>query len=78
MGEMRVRVRVKAGSRAAPTVTEAPDGVVLVTVRERAIEGAANAAVEAALAAHFGVAKRDVRIVAGATARMKTVAIVTR
>ena len=78
MGEMRVRVRVKPGSRAVPNVAEGPDGVVVVTVRERAIEGAANAAVEAALAAYFGVAKRDVRVVAGATARIKTVAIVTR
>jgi len=78
MGEMRVRVRVKPGSRAAPNVVEGADGVVVVTVRERAIEGAANAAVEAALAAHFGVAKRDVRIIAGMTARIKTVAIATR
>ena len=77
MGERRVRVRVKPGSRAAPAVIEGPDGVLVVTVRERAIEGAANAAVEAALAAHFGVAKRDVRIAAGATARIKTIAIVT-
>lgn len=51
------------------------DGVLVVTVRERAIEGAANAAVETALAEHFGVAKRDVRIVSGATARIKTVSI---
>ena len=77
MGEIRVRVRVKPGSRGAPSVAEGPDGVLVVTVRERAIEGAANAAVEAALAAHFGVAKRDVRIASGATARIKTIAIAT-
>ena len=77
MGELRVRVRVKPGSRAAPSVVEGPDGVLVVTVRERAIEGAANAAVEVALAAHFGVAKREVRIAAGATARIKTVVIAT-
>lgn len=78
MGERRVRVRVKPGSRRTPSVEEGDDGVLVVTVRERAIEGAANAAVEAALAAHFGVAKRDVRIAAGATARVKTVVIETR
>jgi uncharacterized protein YggU (UPF0235/DUF167 family) len=77
MGELRVRVRVKPGSRVTPSVVEGEDGVLVVTVRERTIEGAANAAVEAALAAHFGVAKRDVRIAAGATARIKTVAIAT-
>jgi hypothetical protein len=77
MGEKKVQVRVKPGSQRAPSVVEGEDGVFVVTVRERAIEGAANAAVEAALAAHFGVAKRDVRIVAGAAARIKTVAITT-
>ncbi len=77
MSELRVRVRVKPGSRRTPSVIEGPDGILVVTVRERAIDGAANAAVEAALAAHYGVAKREVRIAAGAAARIKTVAIAT-
>ncbi len=51
--------------------------MLTVYVRERAIEGAANAAVEAAIAAHMGVAKRDVRITVGAKARIKTVLIET-
>ncbi len=68
-------MRVKAGSRAAPGVAEGDDGMLVVTVRERAIEGAANRAVEAALAKHFGVPKRAIRISAGATARVKTVVV---
>lgn len=72
-----MRVRVKAGSRAEPGVEVGADGMLVVTVRERAIEGAANRAVEAALAAHYGVAKRAVRITAGATARIKTVMVET-
>jgi uncharacterized protein YggU (UPF0235/DUF167 family) len=70
-------LQVKPGSRRAPSVVEGEDGTLVVTVRERAIEGAANAAVEAAIATHLGVPKRDVRIVAGASARIKTVAIET-
>ncbi len=49
------------------------DGVLTVFVRERAVEGAANEGVVAALAKHWGVRKRDVRVVAGHTARIKTV-----
>lgn len=52
-----------------------PDGVLTVFVRERAVEGAANDGVVAALAAHLGVRKGDVRIVAGHTARIKTVEV---
>jgi len=51
------------------------DGVLTVYVRERAVDGAANEGVVAALAEHFGVRKRDVRIVSGHTARIKTVEV---
>jgi uncharacterized protein YggU (UPF0235/DUF167 family) len=49
--------------------------VLTVHVRERAVDGAANTAIEAALAAHFGVRKADVRIVRGHTSRVKLVEI---
>lgn len=49
------------------------DGLLTVFVRERAVEGAANEGVVAALAKHWGVRKRDVRVVAGHTARIKIV-----
>jgi hypothetical protein len=51
--------------------------MLTVYVRERAVDGAANEGVVQALAEHFGVAWRDVRIAAGATARVKTVEITT-
>jgi len=70
-----VRIRVKPGSRRGPLVEEADDGVLVVHVRERAVEGAANAGVEAALAAHFGVPRSRVEITRGHTARVKTVRI---
>ena len=52
---------------------EGPDGVLTVHVKERAVDGAANAGLVAALAAHWGIGKGDVRIVTGHTARIKTV-----
>lgn len=69
----RHRIHVKPGSRKGPLVEAGADGVLTVFVRERAVEGAANEGVVAALAKHWGVRKRDVRVVAGHTARIKTV-----
>ena len=67
-------VRVKPGSRKGPLVESDDDGL-LVHVRERAVDGAANEAVVAVLAAHFGVPKRDVTILRGHTARIKRVEV---
>lgn len=71
----RYRIQVKPGSRKGPLVEAGPEGLLTVFVRERAVEGAANDGVVAALAAHLGVRKGDVRIVAGHTARIKTVEV---
>ncbi|MDQ1122741.1 DUF167 domain-containing protein [Microbacterium trichothecenolyticum] len=71
---MQLTVRVKPGSRRGPLVEETADGLV-VHVRERAVEGAANDGVVKALAAHFGVAPRDVEILRGHTARIKRVEV---
>ena len=48
-----------------------PDGSLLVCVRARAQEGAANAAVLAAVAGFLGVPKSHVRLVSGARGRLK-------
>ena len=48
---------------------------LVVAVTARAVDGAANRAVSAALAAAFGVRRADVEFVSGATSRTKTVAI---
>lgn len=71
---MQITVRVKPGSRRGPLVEDGPDGL-LVHVRERAADGAANADVVRALAEHFGVPPRDVEIVRGHTARIKRVEV---
>ncbi len=48
---------------------------VKVRLAARAVEGKANEALIEFLAAHYGVAKRDVRIVAGLKSRRKRVEI---
>lgn len=70
-GLVIVTVLVKPGSRKGPLVEEAADGMLVVYVREPAIEGRATAAARDVLARHFGVAKRRVTLVAGATSRHK-------
>lgn len=75
---MEVTVRVKPGSRRGPLVEATPDdpaASLTVHVRERAVDGAANAGVVAALAEHFGVPRRDVEIVRGHSARIKRVRV---
>ena len=71
---MQLTVRVKPGSRRGPLVEDTADGLV-VHVRERAVDGAANAGVVKALAAHFAVAPRDVEILRGHAARVKRIEV---
>jgi uncharacterized protein YggU (UPF0235/DUF167 family) len=75
---MHVTVRVKPGSRKGPLVEETPDdpmAALTVYVRERAVDGAANDGVIAALAGHFGVPRARVVILRGHAARIKRVSI---
>lgn len=71
---MRVSVRVKPGSRRGPVV-ETDGDVLVVHVRERAVDGAANEGLVRALAAHFDTAPSRVRIVRGHSSRVKQVEV---
>ena len=71
---MRVVVRVKPGSSKGPLVESDEEGLVIY-VREKAIDGAANEGVIKLLADHFDVPKSRVRVVRGHTARIKQVEI---
>lgn len=72
---LRLPVRVTPGaSRTRVGGRWAPDGAephLVVTVRERAVDGRATEAVRRALAAALGVPARSVRLVRGATSRAK-------
>ncbi|BBX52139.1 DUF167 domain-containing protein [Mycolicibacterium poriferae] len=66
-----VTVRVKPGSAKGPLVQTGPDGVLTIYVRERAVDGKANAAVLRVLAEHLGLPRARITLVAGTTARIK-------
>jgi uncharacterized protein (TIGR00251 family) len=70
-----VRLTPRGGRDAIEGVEELADGrnVLKVRVRAAASEGEANAALVKLLAKALGVPPRDVRLVAGATARLKRV-----
>ena len=70
---LHVRVTPRAGQR---SVQPAADGTLLVKVTEPAEEGRANAAVIAAVAAHFGVPKRCVTMLRGFTGRQKLIEVI--
>ena len=55
---------------------EAEPPVLIVRVRERAIDGQANEAVRVAIAVAFRVRPSDVTILAGTTGRVKRVLVV--
>jgi uncharacterized protein (TIGR00251 family) len=67
-----VRLAPRSSSNRVDGVT---DGVLRVRVSAAAVEGAANTALVHLLAEELGVARRDVRIVAGATSRQKLVVV---
>lgn len=70
---MRFEVRVKPGSRTESVGGRWQRDALVVAVAARAVEGKANEAVRAALAAAFGVRRGDVRIVNGERGRDKLV-----
>ena len=70
----RFAVRITPRS-AVERVDEVVDGVLKVRVMAPAVEGAANAALIRILADELDVARRDIRIVAGATSRQKLVIV---
>jgi uncharacterized protein YggU (UPF0235/DUF167 family) len=70
-----LRIRVKPGSRRGPLVATSDDGELTVVVRERAVDGAANAAVERVLAEHLGLPPSRVTITRGQSSRIKTVVV---
>ncbi|MGQ0846786.1 MAG: DUF167 domain-containing protein [Sporichthyaceae bacterium] len=73
---MRVAVRVRPGAKTESVGGrwDAPRGpALLVSVRPRAVEGKANAAVLAAVADAFGLAPSRVALVSGERGRDKVV-----
>lgn len=71
-----MRIYVKVTPRAAKNeVVKISDGEYKVRLTAPPVEGAANAALVKLLAEYFSVAKSNVKIVGGKSARMKIVEI---
>jgi uncharacterized protein YggU (UPF0235/DUF167 family) len=66
-----ITVRVKSGSQRGPLVEAGIEADLTIYVPERAVDGKANDAVSRLLANHLGVPRGRVKLVAGATARLK-------
>ena len=78
MSDFTVTVRVRPGAsrtRVGGRYGDGPERILVVAVTERAVGGAATEAVLVALARAFGVRRRHVALVTGATARTKVVRI---
>jgi uncharacterized protein YggU (UPF0235/DUF167 family) len=67
---VRITIRVRPGST-RPGVGGEHGGMLVVRVRERAVDGKATAAAVAAVAAAFGVRPHAVTLVAGASSPTK-------
>jgi uncharacterized protein YggU (UPF0235/DUF167 family) len=71
---VRVTIRVRPGA-GRTAVGGSHDGALVVRVAARAVDGRATEAALAAVADAFGVRRRDVVLVTGATSRTKLVDI---
>jgi len=67
-----LQVKVKPGSR-EDSLVQQPDGTWLARVKAPPVDGKANAALIALIAAQFGLRKAQVTIKSGASGRMKLV-----
>jgi uncharacterized protein len=72
---LRLAIRVRPGASRTAVGGRYGDGQLVVAVAARAVDGAANAAVVAALADALGVRKADVEIISGHTARTKAISV---
>ena len=71
---MEVVVRVRPGA-SRTSVGGSHDGALVIRVSAQAVDGAATEAALVAAAKAFGVRRRDVTLVRGATSRTKTFAV---
>jgi uncharacterized protein YggU (UPF0235/DUF167 family) len=72
-----LRLTPRGGRDALEGVETLADGRAVLTARVRAVpeDGRANAAIEKLLAQKLGLPARAIRVVAGATSRLKTIRI---
>jgi len=69
-----IEIKVKPGSRES-TLTEQSDGSFVARLKSPPVDGKANEELIRLIAGHFGVARADVNIKTGLSARLKRVQI---
>ncbi len=72
---MRITVRAKPGSKKGNLVIENADGSYEVHIKERPVDGKANAALIKILAEHFDLPQRQIKNITGSGSRQKIVEI---
>lgn len=72
---MRYSITIKPNSKKGPLIERGDDGLLMVYIREVAVDGKANEALIKLLAKHFRVSKSRVSIVRGHTSRHKIINI---
>jgi uncharacterized protein (TIGR00251 family) len=70
-----IEIAVRVTPRSSRTELSPGPGHAVARLNAPPVDGAANAALIELVATHFGVAKRDVRLIAGDRARLKRLAI---
>ena len=77
MPPMIMQIKVKPRARTS-SLTQAPDGTWLATLKSPPVDGKANAELVALVAEHFHCRKAAVSIKSGASGRMKLVRVEAR
>jgi len=74
---MKIKVHVKPGARGPESLELTEDGIYVVRIKAKPVDGAANQAVIKFIAAEFGVKANRVRITSGFSSRIKYLEIDT-
>lgn len=74
-GTAGIEIAVRVTPRSSRNELAPGQGYAVARLNAPPVDGAANVALVALVAAHFGVPKRDVRLIAGERARLKRLAI---
>ena len=74
---MKIKVHVKPGAKGPESLALTEDGIYVVKIKAKPVDGAANQAVIKFISAKFGVKPNRVRITSGFKSRIKYLEIDT-
>ena len=74
---MKIKVHVKPGAKGPESLALTEDGIYVVKIKAKPVDGAANQAMIQFIAAEFGVKSNRVKITSGFKSRIKYLEIDT-